>query len=438
MSEQYPFAYPSPDSLKEAVSSLGLNIPFSQNTDILSTPSGDFRNRIVFQPMEGCDGSKDGDIGDLSLRRYLRYAEGGVGLIWFEAVAITPEARANPRQPYLCDKTLSGFASLVKKVREAGLKKNGYAPKIILQATHSGRYSKPNGIPEPIIAYNNPLFEKDSPIDSSRIISDGELRRLEDCFYQTSKLAEAAGFDGVDIKCCHRYLNSELLSAYNRPGDYGGSLENRTRLLRNGIEAAKAATSSAFIKTTRLNLYDAFPYPYGFGTDLIPGSDRRDTKELFWLIAALRNSGVELVNMTMGNPYVNPHINRPYNAGGYNPPEHPLIGVDRMIAGVSELSAAFPDMRFIASGLSYLRQYAFAAAAALVEQGKAAMVGFGRGSFAYPDFPNDLFSGNLDPKKVCLACSKCTQLMRSGSVTGCVLRDQEIYLPLYKQFCMKK
>ncbi len=432
------FRYPTKADLEQKIASMGLSIPLQDSTDVLNTPKHGFHNRIVFQPMEGCDGSPEGDIGELSLRRYIRYAEGGVGLIWFEAVAITPEARANPRQPYLCEKTLPSFQNMVAKVKEAGLKKNGFAPAIILQATHSGRYSKPHGFAEPIIAYNNPLFEKDQPIDSSRIITDDGLRRLEECFYQTAVLAEKAGFDGIDIKCCHRYLNSELLSAYNRPGDYGGCLENRARLLLNGVEAANAATSSSFIKTTRLNLYDAFPYPFGFGTDLIEGSDKRDTTELFQIISWLREKGVRLVNTTMGNPYVNPHINRPYNLGGYIPNEHPLEGVARMISGARELTHAFPDMDFVASGISYLREYAFPAAAALVENGDAAFVGFGRASFAYPGFPNDLFEGKFDRKKVCVACSKCTELMRAGSVTGCIVHDSDIYLPLYRQFCMKK
>ncbi|MCQ2446516.1 MAG: flavin oxidoreductase/NADH oxidase, partial [Clostridia bacterium] len=164
----------------------------------------------------------------------------------------------------------------------------------------------------------------------------------------------------------------------------------------------------------------------------------RDTTELFQIISWLREKGVRLVNTTMGNPYVNPHINRPYNLGGYIPNEHPLEGVARMISGARELTHAFPDMDFVASGISYLREYAFPAAAALVENGDAAFVGFGRASFAYPGFPNDLFEGKFDRKKVCVACSKCTELMRAGSVTGCIVHDSDIYLPLYRQFCMKK
>ena len=139
------------------------------------------------------------------------------------------------------------------------MKKHGFAPVIIMQATHSGRYSKPKGVPTPLIAYNNPLFEKDTPISQDRIVTDDYLHRLTERMGEAAHLAEKAGFDGVDIKSCHRYLGSELLSAYNRPGDFGGSFENRTRFLRESVMAAKASVSSGFLVTSRLISTTVFP-----------------------------------------------------------------------------------------------------------------------------------------------------------------------------------
>ncbi|MBQ4322821.1 MAG: flavin oxidoreductase/NADH oxidase, partial [Clostridia bacterium] len=222
-----------------------------------------FPNRIAIQPMEGCDATKEGEPDELTVRRYDRFAESGAGLVWAEAVAIVKEGRANPRQLYISEKTLDSLKRMNERIREISLKKNGYAPVIIMQATHSGRYSKPEGSPAPLIAYNNPIFEKDSPIDKSRIITDDKLFELEEQYGKAAKMAEEAGFDGIDIKCCHRYLNSELLSAYMREGAFGGSFENRTRLLRNGIKNATDATGKDFIVTTRMNVYDGFEYPYG-------------------------------------------------------------------------------------------------------------------------------------------------------------------------------
>ena len=200
--------------------------------------------------MEGCDGTADGSPDELTVRRYDRFAKGGAGMIWFEATAVMKEARANPRQLYIHESNLDDFKREVERIKETSLQENGYEPVVIMQATHSGRYSKPEGRPAPLIAYNNPIFEKENPISPERIVSDGYIDTVKDALVKGAVLAEKAGFDGVDIKACHRYLNSELLSAYNRPGKYGGSLENRTRLLREAIAGAIESCGKDFIVLT--------------------------------------------------------------------------------------------------------------------------------------------------------------------------------------------
>lgn len=114
--------------------------------------------------------------------------------------------------------------------------------------------------------------------------------------------AGQAGFDGMDIKGCHRYLANELLSAYTRPGPYGGSYENRTRFLKNAFRAAQASVTGSFFLTSRLNVYDGFAYPYGFGVR--EGSLDVDLTEPIRLIRELHEEfGIPLINVTMGNPY---------------------------------------------------------------------------------------------------------------------------------------
>lgn len=438
------FHYKDLAQLRAELERLGVSLPLSENLACLQEPltlqdGHTVQGRIAIQPMEGCDGNADGSPAELTLRRYRRFAGSGAGLIWAEAVAVTPEGRANPRQLWLTEDNLDAFKAMTEQIREISLKENGFAPLIILQATHSGRYSKPTGTPAPIIAYQNPLFEKDAPIDPARIITDDRLKELEEAYGKTARLAEAAGFDGVDIKACHRYLVSELLSAYNRPGAYGGSLENRTRFYRNALSSAKAHVSGRMLITSRLNVYDGFPYPYGFGVSP-DGGLQPDLTEPIRLVKALREEmGMELLDITIGNPYVNPHVNRPYDAGPYVPEEHPLEGVARMFACIGQIARAVPDMKIISSGHSYLRQLAPYLAAGAVEAGMSAMAGFGREFFAYPDFPRDLFrTGALAPEKCCIACGKCSELMRAGSMAGCVVRDAETYLPLYRRDVLKR
>ena len=435
-----PKVYTSFDEFNSQNTALKTELPFSEDVSVLGASvemcGKTVPNRLACQAMEGCDGTADGSPDILTKRRYERFAKGGAGIIWFEATAVMEEGRANPRQLYINEKNIGNFKRQVEEIKETALKANGYEPIVIMQATHSGRYSKPNGIPEPLIAYNNPIFEKDNPISKDRIVTDEYLDRVGEALVNGALLAEKAGFDGVDIKCCHRYLNSELLSAYTRDGRYGGSLENRTRLLRESVKGAIENCSKDFIVSSRLNVYDGFEYPYGFGVKN-DGSLGFDVTEPDWLIKELYQYGVRLLNITMGNPYFNPHVNRPYAQGGYEAPEHPLVGVSRMLNGTAKLKELNPQIAMICSAVSYLGVAAPNVVAGYIKDNKFDFAGFGRTIFAYPDFAKDILqNGCMDKNKICICCSKCTEIMRKpGGTPGCVIRDREVYTPIYKELC---
>ena len=91
---------------------------------------------------------------------------------------------------------------------------------------------------------------------------DDELRRLMDDFVQASRLAAAAGFEFVDLKCCHGYLGHEFLSAYDRPGPYGGPFENRTRFLREIVSGIRAEVPGLGIGV-RFSAFDFVPFRPG-------------------------------------------------------------------------------------------------------------------------------------------------------------------------------
>lgn len=433
------YHYKTYEELKSEIQRLSVDIPLSENTGILKNelPEPHIKNRIAIQPMEGCDGTPDGKPDELTFRRYMRFARSGAGLIWGEATAVMKEGRANPRQLYINKDNLDAFKKLVNDTKEECMRHNGFEPYLVCQLTHSGRYAKPNGYPQPLIAYHNPIFEKDNPIDDSAIVSDDYLDSVADHFGPAAAMAKEAGFDAADVKCCHRYLFSELCSAYERPGKYGGSFENRTRLYLTALKNAMSEQDDSFKITSRLNLYDGFAYPNGFGVK-DDGSITPDLDEPIKLVGIIHNDlGIKMLDFTIGNPYFNPHVNRPFDMGGYVPPEHPLEGVARMFDCIKALKKAYPDLTVISSGHSYLRKFAPNLAAAVIERGIADIAGFGREAFAYEQFANDILNGCFDEKKCCIACSKCTELMRAGTVAGCVVRDSEVYLPYYKQYCKK-
>ena len=153
----------------------------------------------------------------------------------------------------------------------------------------------------------------------------------------------------------------------------------------------------------------------------------------------LRAYGVKILNISMGNPYVNPHVNRPFSLGGYIADEHPLIGVARILNGISVLKKTIPEIAYISSGITFLGVAAPHVAAAYIKNGDFDFAGFGRTAFAYPQFANDILKdGEMKSDKICICCSKCTEIMRAGGTPGCVIKDKETYSPIYKQYCNRK
>lgn len=425
------FHYASLDDIRAEQASAGCSFPLNDDLSSLKSPLSvagrTLKNRIAIQPMEGSDGTLSGAPGELTVRRYDRFAASGAALIWFEAVAISAEVKASPRQLHLTEENLPEFSRLVERMKSIGLRENGFEPMIILQATHSGRYSKPEGVPAPLIAYNNPVLE-DAPIDASRILTDDQLERYEAMFAPTARLAKKAGFDGMDVKCCHRYLINELFSAYTREGKYGGSFENRTRFLMNAYRAAESEAGGGFFLTSRMNAYDGFPYPWGFGVTEEQGLTPVLTEAVQLIGQLIENFHIPIIDITIGNPYKNPHVNRPYDVGNYVPPEHPFEGIARMMKCVSEIQRAYPSLPVIGSGFTYLRQFSAQLAAGMVSSGGCQMAGFGRMGFANPNFPNQILDeGGIDPAQVCITCGQCALLLRGGGPSGCVVRDRICY-----------
>lgn len=387
------------------------------------------QNSLGIHPMEGCDADPDGSCSDLAIRRYKRFAQGGAGLIWFEATAVNPKGKANPRQLRITEENLEKF----KDVREL-IKRESNDCIVIMQLTHSGRFSKPEGKMAPVLECRNDILDRHQRLQKLDVITDDELESLENDFAKSAKLAYQAGFDGVDMKACHRYLNSGLLGAFTREGRYGGSFENRIRFLLNCIDKIKAAVNDDnFIISTRINIYDSIPYPYGFGVDK-SNYLKPDYEEPIKLAKILYSRGVRLLNVTMGTPYYNPHVNRPFDIGEYIPHEHPLEGVLRLIQGAATIKKAVPELIIMGTGYSWLRNFAPYAAAYVKKNGMADIIGFGREALAYPDFAYDIINNNsMAINKCCICCGKCVELMRAGSTPGCVVKDTEVYLPLYKE-----
>lgn len=424
----------SPAALRDHLEQIGAELAVDDDVDPngpLSTPcrivdgsAGELivPNRFAVLPMEGWDGTTDGRPTELVRRRWRRFGESGCGLVWGEATAVVPEGRANPNQLVLDHQTVDDIADLRQLVADDQV--------VGLQLTHSGRWSRPDGTPRPRPAHRHPVLDRRTAVPGE-VITDDELAALADRYVAAAVLAGQAGFDFVDVKCCHGYLLHELLSARDRDG---------VAFVRRVIEGIRGAAPDLAV-AVRLSAFDLAPFrtgPEGVGepevTEDSPrpfGADESalgiDLTETHAFLDLLADLGVGLVCTTAGSPYYNPHIQRPAYfppSDGYQPPEDPLLGVARQVSVTAELKRHHPTMTFIGSGYSYVQDWLPNVAQPAVAAGGADMVGLGRMILSYPGLAADVLAGReLERRLICRTFSDCTTAPRNGMVSGCYPLD---------------
>jgi NADPH2 dehydrogenase len=404
-------------------------------------------NRFCILPMEGWDGTPDGEPSELTCRRWRHFGESGAKLVWGgEAVAVRHDGRANPNQLCLSPQTQPAVARLRDTLVAAHRDRFGSNADgdllVGLQLTHSGRYARPDRYdqPKPLAACAHPVLDRRFPQGVS-CMSDEQLERLVDDFVAAAALAHQAGFAFVDVKACHGYLGHELLGARTRSGRYGGSLENRTRFLCQVIDGIRAKVRGLGIGV-RLSAFDSVPYrksvegtgvpdPTGEGVPgfgVVSGDNLDDAlADARAVLRILEGRGVHWISVTAGSPYYSPHIQRPAlfpPLDGYEPPEDPLRGVARQIDATARLKAAFPDMTFVGAAYSYLQEWLPHVAQHAVRVGMTDFVGLGRIALSYPQLAADVLAGRpLRRSLFCRTFSDCTTGPRLGLVSGCYPLD---------------
>jgi len=413
-------------------------------------------NRWAVHPMEGWDGTTTGGVTEPMIRRWQRFGESGAKLIWGgEAMAVRPDGRANPNQLIINEANKDGIARLRETLITAHQASYGKTDDLLIgfQLTHSGRFCRPNDKRwESRIAYRHPLLDKKFNVTSdAQIFTDAELQQLVKDYAAAGRIAADIGADFVDIKHCHGYLLHEFLGAHTRPGAYGGSFENRTRLFREIVDAVRIVAPNLEVGV-RLSAFDfvpfkpnpelaehgklgpgmpedyahCLPYRYGFGVNQ-SNPVEYDLTETVQFLKLLESLGIQLVNLTAGSPYYNPHIQRPAiypPSDGYQPPEDPLVGVARQINAVKQLKAQFPKLIMVGTGYSYLQEYLPHVAEHYVRSGHVDVVGIGRSVLSYPSMlAHATTRGNLEPRYICRTFSDCTTAPRNGLRSGCYPLD---------------
>ena len=451
--------------------SIGIHIPCDDSIQTgsacpLTRPLGDHPiqgkiagNRWVVQPMEGWDGTRTGGATDEVRRRWQRFGQSGAKIIFGgEAMAVRADGRANPRQLILTEANRGDIADLRHTLIEAHRNHHGTTEDLILgfQLTHSGRFCRPTDfkIWEPRVAFRHPLLdERFGVTQDDQVWRDEEIQELIQDYIRAARLAQEIGADFVDIKHCHGYLLHEFLGAHTRPGRYGGSFENRTRILREIVQGIRDSGNPIAL-AVRLSAFDlvpfrpdpsqsipgklgpgvpvpfddCLPYRYGFGVDH-QNPTQPDLTEAHAFLKLCGELGISLVNLSAGSPYYNPHIQRPATfppSDGYQPPEDPLIGVARQLNAVRELRVGAPKtLALVGTGYSYLQEFLPQVAQAAVREGWTDLVGLGRMILSYPDILTDATTrGALTPTLLCRTFSDCTTAPRNGLISGCYPLDR--------------
>jgi 2,4-dienoyl-CoA reductase-like NADH-dependent reductase (Old Yellow Enzyme family) len=152
-----------------------------------------------------------------------------------------------------------------------------------------------------------------------------------------------------------------------------------------------------------------------------------DLAEPIQFLTLLHELNIRLVNITAGSPYYNPHMQRPAlfpPSDGYSPPEDPLVGVARQMGVTRTLKSLFPEMLFVGTAYSYLKDFLPYVAQAAVREGWVDAVGLGRIVLSYPELPRDILEDRpLDRKRFCRTFSDCTTGPRNALPSGCYPLD---------------
>ncbi len=270
-----------------------------------------FPNRIVVSPM--CEySSEDGFANDWHLVHLGSRAVGGAGLVFTEASAVTPEGRISPQDLGLWkDEHIPGLKRIVDFIHTQGARAG-------IQLAHAGRkasMSRPGDGEERVMPVSEggwtevlapsavPFSEKyaqPSALDAAGI------RRLVEAFQQAAQRALKAGFDVIEIHSAHGYLLHEFLSPLSnrRTDNYGGSLENRTRLSIEVVDAVREVWPLDQPLFVRIS-----------ATDWVP--DGWNLESSIALARMLKPRGVDLVDVSSGG--VVPGISIPAGPGYQTP-----------------------------------------------------------------------------------------------------------------------
>jgi 2,4-dienoyl-CoA reductase-like NADH-dependent reductase (Old Yellow Enzyme family)/thioredoxin reductase len=342
-------------------------------------------NRIAMCAMNDNLAFPDGYPTEVEIDYYTARAAGGVGMMITGNAYIDEHASKISANQLGCqdDRLVPALARLVESVHAHGTV-------LILQLAHAG----PQTLPETIGFRQMVAPSAGIHAGTSRALTMVEITAIVDGFVAAAGRAARAGFDGVEIHCGHGYLLSSFLSpnVNHRNDAYGGSLENRARIIREILERTRSVVHPAFIIGAKLN-----------STDLVDGGFTFDEGVAF--AQMLANQGIDYLGVSRGVAESSDQMIAP-------------LYYERLqnIAAARDIRRAV-DIPVIAMG-AILDP---GDANAILERGDADMVAIGRGLIADPEWPAKARRGAVEDIRPCIRCNECVALVDENRELRCAV-----------------
>jgi NADPH2 dehydrogenase len=239
----------------------------------------ELKNRIIMAPMCMYSAGDDGKVTDWHVIHYASRAVGGVGLIIQEATAVETRGRISSRDLGIWDDShIDGLKKIVEAVKSNGAK-------IGIQLGHAGRKCEAES--EKIIAPSPIAFNEEYRVPAEMTKED--IKAVVAAFKAAAQRAKQAGYDVLEIHGAHGYLINEFLSPVTnkRTDEYGGSPENRARILKEIIRAVRDVWPKEKPLMMRVT-----------AEDYVDGGNHPD--DLAELINLVKEYGLDLIDVSSG------------------------------------------------------------------------------------------------------------------------------------------
>ncbi|CAB4615047.1 unannotated protein [freshwater metagenome] len=353
------------------------------------------RNRIVLPAMDqnSCD---DGEITDLNVAHYEARARGGVGLLILETSAVAwPIGATSLHQPALSD---DRFIPGLKRLAEAA---HRHGSKMFVQACHHGKTAGVDAMQDrEQLVPSVPLPADENDLSSvtmdelmkmagltggkraqQRAATAEDLAWVVDQFADAAERVQKAGLDGIEVHAAHGYLISTFLSPhYNlRDDEYGGSVENRARLLVEIVTAIRKRCGADFGIIVRLD-----------GREYVDGGITPELSAEYAVLA--ESAGADAIHVTASGP----------NSMGVGFTNGPLPWQPDQYLGLAAVVKKSVSIPVIAVGRIFPD-----AAETHLKNGDCDFVSMGRQLLADPDLPAKLLSGTPERVRTCINCFVC-------------------------------